>query len=486
MQVKRHFSLKFVFLVPLVLSAVIFSLTIKNYYDSLNRDLDDEYTRIQDSLARSAKVLTAVDYSFSNQSKLRNIHLLEHNRQVIGGVCQMWPLDALLLTDGRNHEIPAVDINYMLVGEPSLCEPGSDIYERVADQVSLAPVLSFVHDIDSYLLGIHYIDKEGYIMSSPDTYAKTFSIETLRTVKTRPFWQMTANNPDLITLTGPAPVSTNSQPVMSMTMPIFSAGKHQGMLSLDVAYEKLLNTNGKLAGALAIINGTLISPPESAVRVEKINIEGLAGTHRIYYAFDLTKEVKNFFYFERYSLFVVVIVYLLSVIVLFFINTRVEHSYFKELAAKDPMTGLLNRRGFQTFIAGVQHQRYVAIAVFDIDNFKSINDTYGHDVGDNVISYMADQIVASIRDCDVAARFGGEEFVVYMSGGDVESLKKSMLRVQEAICAHSQQIIEPGFTVSGGVEVVDGDNASDFDQLFKAADEKLYIAKTSGKDQLVF
>lgn len=486
MHVKRHFSLRFVFLVPLVLSAVVFALTVKNYYDSVNRDIDDEYNRIQSTLTRAAKVITAIDYSFTNYSKTKYIFLLEHNHQIINGVCQMWPIDALLLADGRNLKMPAVDINYMLVGDAELCNPESTAYKRVSGQVSLAPVLSFMHDIDPSLLGIHYIDKEGYIMSSPDTYAKTITTELLDTVKARPFWQQTAQNPELITITGPAPIPASSELVMSMTMPVYSLGDHEGMLSLDVSYENLLNTHGKLAGSLGILNTSMLSLPESAMRVLPLNIESVAGTHVLYYMFDLPGEIGNFFYFERYSLLVVAIVYIFSVIVLFFINTRVEHSYFKELAAKDSMTGLLNRRGLQAFLENTHHHKYVAIAVLDIDDFKAINDTFGHDVGDRVISYMADQISYSIRSSDAAARIGGEEFVIYMSGSDDEALQKSMLRVQHAIGERSSEVIENGFTVSGGVEIVDGRHANDFELLFKAADEKLYQAKTTGKDRLIF
>tara|TARA_Y100001956_G_scaffold40825_1_gene39965 strand:+ start:1205 stop:2665 length:1461 start_codon:yes stop_codon:yes gene_type:complete len=486
MQVKRHFSLKFVFLMPLVLSAVVFALTLKNYYDSVNRDISDEYSRIQNALSRAAKVITAIDYSFTNYSKSQYIFLLEHNRQLKNGVCQMWPIDALLLADGRSHDMPAVDINYMLVGNPELCDPNSDIYQRVSGQVSLAPVLSFMHDIDNSLLGVHYIDREGYIMSSPDTYAKTITSELLDTIKARPFWQQTAQNPDAITITGPAPVAATSELVMSLTMPVYAAGEHQGMLSLDIAYDELLNTHGKLAGMIGIIDSSLLSLPDTAMRITPIELEGVLGSHDLYYIFDLPKEIGNFFYFERYSLLVVGFVYFFSVIVLSLINTRVEHGYFKELAAKDPMTGLLNRRGLQAFLANALHGKYVAIAVFDIDDFKSINDTFGHDVGDIVISYMADQIIYSIRSSDAAARFGGEEFVIYMSGTNPASLEKSLLRVQQAIRDRSQEVIASGFTISGGVEIVDGEKASNFDELFKAADEKLYQAKTSGKDKLVF
>ncbi|WP_414931328.1 GGDEF domain-containing protein [Vibrio europaeus] len=486
MQVNRHFSLKFVFLMPLVIALIVLALTIKNYYDSVNRDINDEYERINAALSRAAKVISALDYSFSNYSKSNYILLVEHNRQIKGDLCQMWPIDAALLSDGRHQEIPAVDINYMLVGDVSLCDPSSADYQRVSGQVSLAPVLSFLHDIDSYLLGIHYIDKEGYIMSSPDTYAKSITLELLQTIKARPFWHQTAYNRDLVTLTGPAPIATTSDLVMSMTMPVFNKGVHQGMLSVDIAYDELLDSQGTLAGNLSIIDSARISPPQNALRLETIDIDGVVGEHSLYYLLDLPKEIGNFFSFERYSLLVTLFIYVFSVIVLFFINTRVEHGYFKELAAKDPMTGLLNRRGLEDFLQSSSNASYAVLSVLDIDDFKAINDTHGHDVGDRVITYMAETISLSIRDSDAAARIGGEEFIVYLSGNNIEALKSSISRVHQAICSQSQQAVKGGFTVSGGVEVIQRDVQSSFDKLFKAADEKLYQAKTSGKNKLVF
>lgn len=487
MQVERHFSLKFVFLAPLVLSLVVFALTLKNYYDTVNRDIDNEYHRVIEAMSRAAKVIAAIDYSFSNHDKSGNFMLLEHNRRVVNGVCQMWPIDALLRTEGRDYDIPAVDINYMLVGRESLCTPGSEMYQRVANQVSIAPVLSFLHDIDEYLLGIHYIDKEGYVMSSPDDYAKNLTVELLDTVQSRPYWQLTAHNREKITLAGPAPIIGTSNTVLSMTMPVYRNDSHQGMLSLDISYELLLATEGRLAGELHFINTNYLSPPDNAFRLQGIDIEGVASSYALYYLFDLSKEIRHFFFLERYSLLVTAFIYIFSVVVLFLVNTRVEHGYFRELAATDPMTGLLNRRGLQAFLkSNAQHERYIALGVFDIDNFKQINDNYGHDVGDVVIKYMAEKISLGIRSSDVAARIGGEEFVVYMTGNAKEPLEKSMLRVRNEICQHSESAIENGFTVSGGVEIVEAEGASSFDLLFKAADEKLYQAKNSGKDKLVF
>ncbi|MGY5539333.1 GGDEF domain-containing protein [Vibrio brasiliensis] len=487
MQVDRHFSLKFVFLAPMVWSLVVLALTLKNHYDAVNRDIDDEYTRVVEATSRAAKVVAAIDYSFSNHDKNANFMLLEHNRRIVEGLCQMWPIDALLRSEGRDYDIPAVDINYMLVGRESLCTPGSDIYQRVSNQVSLAPILSFLHDIDGYLLGIHYIDRAGYVMSSPDDYAKSLTVELLDTIQARPYWHVTASNRDKITLSGPAPIIASNDTILSMTMPVYLNDVHQGMLSLDISYQRLLATQGKLAGELHILNTSDLSPPDNAFRLKMINIEGVASNYALYYLFDVKKEIRHFFYFQRYSLLVTAFIYVFSVVVLFLINTRVEQGYFRELAATDPMTGLLNRRGLEAFLTNnALHGHYIALGVFDIDDFKKINDNHGHDVGDTVIKYMAEQISLGIRSSDAAARIGGEEFVIYMTGNAIEPLKKSMLRVRNDICQHSEAAVENGFTVSGGVEVVEAEGASSFEVLFKAADEKLYQAKNAGKDQLVF
>lgn len=482
---QRHFSLAFVFLVPLIVPLAIIALTIKNYYDSVNGQINDEYQRIHSALSRATKVLSAIDYSFSNYSKSNFIWLVDHNRQVVDGLCQMWPIDALLRAEGRG-EIPAVDINYMLVGDKVMCDPNSAQYKRVSGQVSLAPVLSFLHDIDDFLLGIHYIDREGYIMSSPDTYAKNITSEIINTIKTRPFWQVTARNRDLITISGPAPVLSYSQLVMSLSMPVFNQDVHQGMLSLDIAYNTLLSSQQRLAGELGLYNSAHRALPNDAVRIESVKIDGVAVNYTLYYQYDWKAEIRHLVDRQRYGLLLAVFTYVFSVIALFFINIRVEHNYFKQLAARDPLTGLLNRRGLEVYLATAQRENYLALAVFDIDNFKSINDTFGHDVGDQVIIYMAKKITANIRSHDAAARVGGEEFVVFMTGNEIEPLKVSMQRVQKAVRDGAQQVLSDGFTISGGVEVVSAETDSSFEVLFKAADTKLYQAKTTGKDKLVF
>ncbi|MFA0482693.1 GGDEF domain-containing protein [Vibrio sp. 10N.222.55.B11] len=488
MKVNRHFSLTFVFGFPAVIAAMLLGLIGKNHFDAVEKDISSEFHRIEDVFKRTTKVATALDYSFSNYYKSGNPLFLDHNKQVVDGLCQIWPIDVLLLADGKTSDIPSVDIDYMLIGQESLCSESSDSYKSASEKIALAPILSFLSQLDEYHAGVHFIDTSGYVISSPEGFAKGLSKELLSTIKSRPYWQKTANNPDQLTLSGPGYRFDSLDRIISMTIPVFHKGVHQGMLSVDINADKLLaNSNEHLAGRIDIIDTTLATPVDSAAFYHEIKLDGVSSHHAMYYKLDIAKEVEHFFVYEKDSLIVAIIVYLFSVTIFFYVNSNIERGYFKDLAAKDPMTGLLNRRGLEAFWRSVEHDQLFALTVFDIDDFKSINDTYGHDKGDDVIRYMSRQISNSIRSSDVAARFGGEEFVVYMKGEDRETLMRTLERVKNAICSTSADIIPNGFTVSGGVCIVETEQSKlNFDEIFKYADEKLYVAKTTGKDRLKF
>ncbi|MCK6261983.1 diguanylate cyclase [Vibrio sp. ZSDE26] len=486
MKLQRRFSLRFVFLIPLLVSVVLSSVVVKSHYDLVNRSISAEYDRLKESLWRSSKVISALDYSFTNYYRTGGNILVKHNTFLENDLCKIWPIDAVLRTESKSNGISAVDINYMLVGNEELCDPTSPIYKRASSQVALAPVLSFMHDLDNYLIGIHYSDKEGYIVSSPDTLAQNVTSEYLDTMKARPYWRATDQNRGEITVSGPVNSMVLGKEMMSLTVPVHSEESYEGLISLDIDLDTLLYSGDKLSSKIRIIDRARDSVPGSAFWVRELVFEGVVFNHTIFYDFDLEKEVKQFFSQEKYSLLIILLVYIFSVLVLFYVNTNAERSHFRDLAAKDPMTGLLNRRGFEAFLTQSTHEHTFAVAVFDIDNFKSINDTYGHDVGDDVICYIADQLEKNIRADDAVARFGGEEFVVYLKGYDEKQLIRSLERVRIAISEKSTEVIEQGFTVSGGAEIMGPTFDLDFVELFKLADEKLYQAKTSGKNKLIY
>jgi diguanylate cyclase (GGDEF)-like protein len=154
-------------------------------------------------------------------------------------------------------------------------------------------------------------------------------------------------------------------------------------------------------------------------------------------------------------------------------------------ATIDPLTELANRRCYRERLQNEisRSQRYKSsfvLALLDLDNFKAINDTRGHAEGDRILQRVASAIRGSIRECDLAARWGGEEFVLLMP----ETGKKGALTVAERIRKKvEQELSREQTTVSGGLVAFPGDG-TDEKTLFTYADRALYRAKSEGKNRI--
>jgi diguanylate cyclase (GGDEF)-like protein len=153
-------------------------------------------------------------------------------------------------------------------------------------------------------------------------------------------------------------------------------------------------------------------------------------------------------------------------------------------AATDPLTGLLNRRAFENKAhALLRQQRSFAIAMGDLDHFKRLNDTHGHDAGDRALRLFARVLRASLRTDDVISRYGGEEFVIVFPDDTARSAAAALGRMQEALIVALGDATVPGFTVSYGVS--DTSQSTDLEELCRIADTALFQAKRSGRNQVV-
>jgi len=157
---------------------------------------------------------------------------------------------------------------------------------------------------------------------------------------------------------------------------------------------------------------------------------------------------------------------------------------FVEFALKDEMTGLNNKRFLETVkIKYNGTNTKIGVIFIDIDNFKYFNDTYGHDVGDEVIKSVANQIKLSIREIDFAFRYGGDEFVVMVFNQE----KDIVLKIANRMFSKINNIKNEKFgkiSVSIGVAFYP-DDSNDLNEVIKLADENLYVAKKSGKGRIV-
>ncbi|MBV8791461.1 MAG: PleD family two-component system response regulator [Pseudolabrys sp.] len=164
-----------------------------------------------------------------------------------------------------------------------------------------------------------------------------------------------------------------------------------------------------------------------------------------------------------------------------------------EMAITDALTGLFNRRYMETHLSGLVEQasarsKPISVLILDIDYFKSINDTHGHDAGDDVLREFALRIRKCIRNIDLACRYGGEEFVIVMPETDIAVAGMVAERLRRRI-AGEQFAIQQGaanldVTISIGIAALSGmqDNAA---AILKRADTALYRAKRDGRNRVV-
>jgi two-component system cell cycle response regulator len=164
-----------------------------------------------------------------------------------------------------------------------------------------------------------------------------------------------------------------------------------------------------------------------------------------------------------------------------------------ELAIVDPLTGLHNRRyldsHFSTLVEeALNRGRPMSAMVLDVDRFKTINDTFGHDAGDDVLREFAQRVRRSVRGVDLVARFGGEEIVVLMPDTSLETARLAAERIRERVEAEPFRIHKGrnsvAVTVSIGVSSVEGLGETP-QTLLKRADLALYAAKSGGRNRVI-
>lgn len=173
-------------------------------------------------------------------------------------------------------------------------------------------------------------------------------------------------------------------------------------------------------------------------------------------------------------------------------NLEKKQQELSYLATHDPLTGLRNRRAF---LQEAEHElsralRYpceTGVLVADLDHFKRVNDLHGHPAGDAVLKHFAHLLKAQLRESDIAARLGGEEFIVLLPGTGASGTAVVAEKIRHAIEAepvrHGGEVI--AITVSIGVSCLPAHSACTIEALYAQADQALYAAKTGGRNRVV-
>jgi diguanylate cyclase (GGDEF)-like protein/PAS domain S-box-containing protein len=169
------------------------------------------------------------------------------------------------------------------------------------------------------------------------------------------------------------------------------------------------------------------------------------------------------------------------------VNLRLRHA-LQDQAIRDALTGLHNRRfldasGPKMIAAAVRQNHPVSVFMADIDRFKRVNDTWGHDVGDQVLRRVARLIADGLRSADIACRYGGEEFVALLTGSTHAQALECAERIRQKVAADVIPNVGQ-ITISLGVATL-GEHGEHLDALVMAADKAMYRAKHEGRNRVV-
>jgi diguanylate cyclase (GGDEF)-like protein len=153
-------------------------------------------------------------------------------------------------------------------------------------------------------------------------------------------------------------------------------------------------------------------------------------------------------------------------------------------ASTDTLTGLLNRRSFSEQVGSIpQHLRPVAVAMADLDHFKTLNDTYGHETGDRALRLFSRVLRDTLRAGDLVARYGGEEFAIAFPDCSTADAARALNAVRTQLDAAVTVAGLPKFTSSFGVTA--SEPREELAAALRRADDALLVAKRQGRDQVV-
>lgn len=174
------------------------------------------------------------------------------------------------------------------------------------------------------------------------------------------------------------------------------------------------------------------------------------------------------------------------------LNNALLHDDLQRVAALDPLTGLYNRRfgmaRLDDELTRIQRsQAPLSLLIIDLDDFKRLNDSYGHLAGDKMLVHVAGTIRELLRAGDVVMRYGGEEFIVILPGSGLEEARKVAERIRVAISQSQVQVVGHSLSVTAslGVACSSDDGISTAEPLLRLADSRLYAAKSGGRDRVI-
>lgn len=390
--------------------------------------------------------------------------------------------------DGQMYEF---ETNFLIVSSQDGCEQHSMLHDKIRKTLKIAPMMTFLAGRMKDIISLYFISLDKFIITSPKYNALVLKPEEFESILfKRPYMlkplHLGVNNlGNRIFVSGPYPDLSLKDQVITFSIAIYLGDEFYGMLNMDVLWSELSRDINK---DFAIQNSEL-SILEAHENSEELLFNGQETGLRIVMDNGWWCNF-NFLLHHHLSDFLLYLgVIFLSAGGLYIRSLRYSAKALAKQSIQDPLTGLLNRRGFMEAVENLGEHKYYSFLIMDLDDFKHVNDSYGHAVGDKVLTNFTTAVKQQIRGKDIFTRLGGEEFGLLIA----YDKDNKQVNIFERICAciemlpHYADEHEFNVTMSGGAITTDSlSRIHDIKCIMAQADALLYEAKSAGKNQIKY
>ncbi len=466
----------------------------------LRASLVENYIRLIASNNVSMKSIFESAYRSSQDGRLNHVELDAFVDYPQYGIKALAPLE--------NPKLTHMNANLTLLDELDLADP--DLRSEINACLSIDPYVGALKNEINETIWTYYTSKKGFIFIGPSHEISDFHYTRALTKKA--FWAeaIPKANPDGLQIITSLYEDAAGQGLMiSISNPIYVDGAFIGVMSYDLGVDVMsrLLAAGPSIGETILFdeNGQLVAGPgtvkpgievmfpdgykenewlkyqDKVVEISTIVPKQLYIMHQI----DKALLVKTAF---KSSLLLWMLEAIIAVVIMMLVKNRRLAIERKNLMLIDPMTSLYNRRGLEEVVSkfnamSSRENKPCAVFIVDIDKFKRVNDAYGHSCGDEVIKSVAQVLVEQSRNYSSVARWGGEEFLVFLPDIDPSKVFSIAERLRTAVEKRTHCACEASVTISIGAhyEVPN----SNFEEMVKKADKALYHAKDTGRNRTV-
>ena len=466
---------------------VVLSLLLFDSAEESDKQYGSENQGVTHGLTELTQILNALEYNITALHPLHGeTYTFPYKKKTEDDSCYF-------ISEGQKDPL----FDFMFSGPTEMCDSQSALYAEASKRLFIAPTMAYFTNTISSVSAIYFISKDKFIISAPSDIAQYMRGDTFDSiVSRRPYWINTirfgvSQNRDKVVYTGQYDDYLTGEKVVTLTKGIYINGEFKGVLGID-GYTSSLFSNAKHGYEITSVSGRNKYGLLDYTFSQPLYVDGV--NTQLYLTIQETKSEHFLHILERdyKGLLVLLFLYVVAAWRLWRFYREQRHRRLNDLSMTDPLTGLLNRSGFEAQFLAQDERKILGIGVFEIDDLKAICDRYGNEIGDRVICHVAKLIVNSVRQHDIVSRFDGREFVVAIAGESSELLSSIFERIQSDIglqnyqCSTGEKV---AISVSGGAVLYSLHKFESIGHLWKnqsvrSSNKQLGIAKSLGTNQL--